>query len=496
MKKTNKLDEITHQPTTGTKSVFASGAFNNLPGGTLAPMTEEVSYTKVSLENILLDHYVDYPSFLLESISNSMLINPVILIQDYEEREKAGRKFRQKTGKYRVLDGKRRISIFHNLFEKAQEENNTKEMRKYSVISAAVLPLNVDDDIINEIKKMTEENRGNLVANILDDVTKTKDITITHCYKYEMAEVEFEKIIDRDNAYRITQSEVDELEQSIYLAGLMQPIIVLPIIESRTMEVRYQIQAGHKRKRAIAQLVQHAKEGMYKNADEIIDKYEYLNCVVIPMGATKEQVEKIYNDTNLLSRHMTADDLFTHIDYFDELPSRPKTKTEYQDFKEARRTINSLANIMLRKIEKIGFRDWKLRNVTKYLNVYYYGSDRSLELYLSDNSPLTKHELEKIVNHYKDFDDRIKQDELIEAAILDKSALDILTPRKKKAVPKRNAKDVREYLLKAKNDIDKIQTLEVTTKEEVKDLNDTIKILEDSLSELKKKINNKDNIKG
>lgn len=457
--KQSKLSQITRAEQK-TKSVFNAGMlgnFNNVPS--MKVNTDDYTYLTTELNNIIYDENIEYANWMLNSIKDGRLVNPVILSYDYTLDERAGREFRKKTGKYNIVDGNKRVAIYNRLFNDALANNDEEMMIKYTEIPSLLLPLNVSDDEIEKIKKIGDSDKSVSTQSVIKDITDTKNEEITYCYRYEAAEIKREDIVERDNKFKITQTEVDELEKSIYYAGLMQPLVLLPFIDSKSLSVKYEIEAGHKRNRAINQLVKHATEGMYPNGEYIIESYKTIPSVLVPMGATKEQVEKIYNDTNILSRHMTTDDVFEHIKYFDDLPSRPESKGEYVLFKEKKYRIDKLANMLQQKFKNLGFNDWQNRKSKMFLNVYYYGSDKALELFIDNaDTELNLKDIEWIVTKYKDFNERKIQDEILEKSLLDKTYLLQLKEEKvvKKTPKKIKIRKVTQNLMKEKSALDKI----------------------------------------
>ena len=498
-KKETKLQQITNQSQQQTKRVFNTDMFNRASSTGIAPKTENYTYVSIELGNINYNKSdaENHPLFiqLLNSIKNGRLVNPVILSYEYTVEERAGREFRNKTGKYNVVDGNTRVGIYNKLFNEAVRNDNQEDMEKYASISALLLPLNVSNDEIDSIKKTTELDKSISTKNVIKDITETKNEQISYCYRYEAAEIPLDKIVGRENKYKFTQNEIDELEKSIYLAGLMQPIILLPKINTRTMEVEYEIEAGHKRTTAIRQLVQRAKEGEYSNPEVIIDAYKTVPSLLIPMGATPEQVEKIYNDTNILTRHMSTSDVFEHIKYFEEMPSRPTTKIEFVDFKEKKYKISNLSNILQKKFKMLGFSDWKNRQTSRFLNIYYYGSDKCLEMFNNiETHDLTQKDLEWIAITNKDFNERKKQDEILEKSKNNKAYFLSLKDDKvvKKTPQKIKIRKMTENVLKQKNVFDKMVItpfdLNKADINDVKNAEKTLIGLEKSISEMKERL--------
>lgn len=509
MAKQSKLSQITNVDTNKTPAVFNRKMFGGIVSSGILTNTDDYNYVNVPLGDIKIKDDIQFPNFLYESIKSGRLVSPIILTYDYRLASRGGMEYREKTGTYTIIDGEKRVAIYNQLFNEAIEENNDSNIKKYSSIPSLVLPINISDEEIEKIKKVTSENKSEGTSNVISDITKTKNTQITYCHKYEMAEVETDKLVERDNKYVIVQSVIDELEESIYYAGLMQPLVVLPIIDNKTMEIKYEIQAGHKRKRAIFQLIKHAKERHFpflanKGIDNsnidfnaVLESLKTTSALIIPMGADAKQIEKVYNDTNILMRHMTTDDAFTHISYFDELPTRPTTKAEYVSFKEKKYKIDRLASVLQDKFKRLGFSDWKNRKAKIFLNVYYYGSDRCLEIFNDiEKYDFTRKELEWIATKYKDFNERKMQDEIIEEALNDKTYLLNLMDEKitKKTPQKIKIRKMNENLIKHRGAIDKISITPFDFKNasmnDVKNSKKIIKELEEVIKDLKERINN------
>lgn len=498
-KKKSVLDNMMENSHKQTQSVFNGSLFDvDLGRERSDKNNEDYKYDSVNVEDLIIEN-VEYERWLYNSLKDDRMVQPIILSYDFVEKEKAGRKYREKTGKYRIIDGKKRALIWKKLYEEANDEESK---RKYETIHALILPLSIENEQLNKIISIVAEDKANAVTSVMRDVTETQNESITYCYRYEMQDIELDKIIERENKYTILQSEVDELEKSIFHLGLMQPIIVLPVLDTRSMSVRYEIQAGHKRTRAIRQLVEHAKKNYYPNhKDFILEQYKTVPALIIPMGTSAEDVEKVYNETNLLSRHMTSEDVFTHISYFEDLPSRPNNKEDYINFKNGGYTIKDLSKVVQERFKRLGFKDWKNSKTTYFLNVYYYGSDKALEMFTDlEHYNLTQKELYWIVLQNKDFNERKKQDEIIDKSLEDKSYLIELMNKNK--VRRNSSKGIKikklsENLLKQKEFYEKMCNTEIEKDERSKNVEQDIEKIKEILlstkkymDELEKKISN------
>ena len=169
----------------------------------------------------------------------------------------------------------------------------------------------------------------------------------------------------------------------------------------------------------------------------------------------------------MLSRHMTVEDCFKVIESFSCLPSRPTTKEEFVHFKETTKSINILVKMVQDEMRKIGFQDWKNTKTSKFLNVYFYGSDKAIELFTHpEDSAVNQKDIYWIVIQNKDFVERKKQDELLKLAQDDKEELESYkndngTSRK---IYEFTTKKVMSTLRKQKSEYDKIKDNVITDK--------------------------------
>lgn len=505
-KRPSKASEMMIQSKGQTGQVFNGTMFGRGALEDVQIQDAEYNYMVVSTENILQETAPDYPHILYNSIKGGHVIQPVILTYDYKIKEKGGRAHKEKTGFYHIVDGRKRVAVSSRLAEEYEEENDAITAQRYRMIPALVMPLNSTQEEIDKIRKIAAENRGGAAENILDDITKTQDQKVTYCYLYENALIPTDELVERNsNDFAFTQAEIDGLEKSIYALGLLQPIIVYPVMDMRTMKVQYQIEAGHKRTKAIRQLLLHAKQKTYTFDDgTVLDKelvkrqFSTVPALIIPMGADIEHVEKIYNDSNVHSRHMTATDMFDHIELnFPELPTRPITKKEFVDFKSQNYRIRALAGMMEEQLQKLGFKDWKKTKATNFLDVYYYGSDTAIALYKDDTRHISQKDIHRIVVRYKDFSERKKQDEIFDRLKEDPDYINEVLERKTPNKKQITMGNVNRTLIQKRNDIDKLIHAIVDENDiedgEIDKARKAIKEMQRSLERLSKKIETVEN---
>lgn len=418
VEKKGKVAMLTQGNQEHKSSVFDSSMFQM--GGVM--VNEEKNNTPklqlINLDDIDIETNTEkYDDKLKESVKER-LVTPIILSQIYEEKEKGGRKFRAKTGRYQIIDGNKRVNIYNDL-----KINDIK----YNQILSLVLPLDTNEEDLNAIKNIINNySTTKTEDDIVTIIGKTSDQEIEYCYTYELAQVDINLISERDNKYPMRESEIMELAKSILNVGLIQPIVLLPYLDEDGYTIKYQIQAGHKRMRAIRQLLEDARQLKYtiEIREKIRETFKTVPALLIPMGAKKAQVEKVYHDTNLLSRHLTTDEILIHLDYFEELPPRPHTEQEYYNFISKKYRISRLVSTTQLKFKMLGFSDWKNTKTTSYLNIYYYGSDKLLEAAKDLSShKLTLKDLTWIATKYKEFYQRKQQDELLDKVLHDRSLL-------------------------------------------------------------------------
>ena len=447
----------------------------------------ETKYIRGNIEmsNIIVPTNVDITS-LSEEVKKSILeylVSPIILKHEYEIAERGGRKFKKRTGRYIILDGNKRAELY-------------KEAGRHEIFSL-VLPLDITED---EEKLFVSNVKNAGVENAVSTIQKTYDGEITNCYHYEVQEVQEDKLEERENKYSIIDSEVDALAESIWSVGLLQPIVVLPELDYQS-QVHYIIQAGHKRVKAIRRLkeqCQNKDSKYYLYKDIILEKFETIPALIIPSGATQQEIEQIYNETNLLSRHMTTEDVFAHIECIGPEFKRPRTEAEYNEFVGRNRLMKDYVKDAKEYFKKLGFRDWATSKTSYFLNVHFYGSDLAVELFekcgdttlkKEEKPNLTQKEIYWVVIHNNNsFDDRSKQTKILEQALNDKSYLiDLMastTPsRKTKSV---KIKKLNENITKQKATLEKMRFTPIDfTNSTSNDLEKTLQLLKETKEVIK-----------
>lgn len=484
-KNTSKLSQMAAGQQKEHNSVFGKNIF---PGSVKQVANDnESKYIRgnVSLEDIIIPDDIDV-SGIASDLKSSILeyvVSPIILKQEFVESERAGRKFRKKTGKYLILDGHKRAKLYQDAGR--------------SEIFSLILPLDITPE---DEAKFVGEVKNSGVEKAVEVVETTTDGEITNCYRYEIQNIDEEKLEERDNRYSILDSEVEALADSILSVGLLQPIVVLPELDSKS-QLHYVIQAGHKRVKAIRKLkndCQNPDSRFYVYKETILDKFKTVPALIIPSGATQQEIEQIYNETNLLSRHMTAEDVFAHIACIGPEFKRPETQKDFDEFIARGKSMNKYVADAQNYFKKLGFKDWANSKTAYFLNVHFYGSDKAIELFercgdvklkKEDAPTLTQKEVYWVVIHNNNFTDRVKQDEILEAALQDKTTLIQLMSE---TTPTRNTKSVKvkklnQNIAKQKATFEKmIHTPIDRIKNDADDLEKTKVLLQETREVLKK----------
>lgn len=453
------------------KDSQTSSIFGNLTEGISDLEQEEKSYVleKIDVDKINLgEKNIEIDENFRKDILD-LMVNPIIVSYEFTMEEKAGFPYKKKTGKYNIVSGFKRVKVY----KESSEEKHKK-------INALVIPIDTSPEEVEIIRLKAQKEQQLSSTDVIYDVRTTENKEITYGYLYENIKIDVEKLIERDNKYAIVDDEVEALAESIYRYGLFHDIMVLPSID-KSGNIIYEIQAGHKRTRAIKLLLAKARSGQLVNGKQIIDNYSSIPAKLLPLGATLEQINAVYNESNILSRHLSVDAIFAHMDYFKCVPAVPKTQAEYDTFRGGK-SINSIANDVQAEFKKIGLMDWKSRKTAGYLNIYFFGSDKLKELCVkatqdkNGNPIINIKDLEWIATTYKGFNEKNKQDEILENVLKDKNYL---------------------INLKGTARLKKSKTMKITTKEIVKKValdkaswdnlnNANIETLKDSVEDIEK----------
>lgn len=135
----------------------------------------------------------------------------------------------------------------------------------------------------------------------------------------------------RDNTEnRFTVSSTGFLERSIRKLGQLQPVIVVPVLEDGKPSGKYEIKAGSRRFIAIRNIHENAEN------DEEKEKFSKIFCIILPEGATEEEIQLVITETNTTSRQISIGDIFRNFDIIFEKEDDgsyryiPKGKGKYE----------------------------------------------------------------------------------------------------------------------------------------------------------------------
>lgn len=469
---------------------------------------EKYLFERIDIEDIICDEKTEYDDDLYESVKQSGIVSPIWLSFDYVDAEKAGRKYKKKTGKYHIIDGNKRVAAANKILSK---EDNSR-LRK---LQALILPIDTSEAEIEEIKKTVraKENQNRSTVDLISIVNSSKGAQITYGYKYENADIPFDLIHERDNKYPATEAEIEALADSIYKYGLFQDIMVLPEVNQDTMQVTYRLEAGHKRRKAIKLLLDKAKAGQLEKGKTIIANYSKIPAKILPLGATNEQIEAVYNESNIHSRKMTTDSFFAHLSYFssyvidentkDEyekylIPKIPTSRKEYLTFIE-NVSINALIPRVQGELKKLGFADWKNRKMTQYLNIYYFGCDKLKDMCIEltqhpdKRQPITLGDMAWIATTFKDWDKRGQQEDVIEKALQDKTYIPSIKDKtvSKTRTVRYTSQQVAKKILKDSQSLENVAFAEivdsVSAKEDYDKILKSIGNMKNSLKKIEKR---------
>lgn len=230
-----------------------------------------------------------------------------------------------------------------------------------------------------------------------DDLTvqkKTKK-TLKETVNRRIIQIDISKLKDNpDNTFGMEQS-LELLKSSIRAIGLMQPIVVVQLQEDGRPTGYYEIKAGSRRYNSILQLVEEAKE---KGNQEEAELYSSVACIVLPEGATKEEIDKVKTDLNTTARHLTISDIFRNFDMI-------FAKDENGLFKYISKGGNKY-NEGAKLLEQLGFK-YSPDSIKDYLTIYNAHNPEVKKLF--ENKAISKNQA-KLISQM----DFKTQDDLVE----------------------------------------------------------------------------------
>lgn len=135
----------------------------------------------------------------------------------------------------------------------------------------------------------------------------------------------------RDNTEnRFAMTSTGFLERSIRKLGQLQPVIVVPVMKEGKPTGKYEIKAGSRRFVAIRNIHQNAE------SDDEREKFSKIFCMILPEGATEDEIQSVITETNTTSRQLSIGDIFRNFDIIFEREEDgsyryiPKGKGKYE----------------------------------------------------------------------------------------------------------------------------------------------------------------------
>lgn len=245
-------------------------------------------------------------------------------------------------------------------------------------------------------------NSDDLLIN--EDIKTAKDKKMLN---YELIDL---NLITKRKKNKFELSNIESLAQSIDKVRLAQPILLKNLQHTYTIhedgeetsyltKKQFEIVSGHRRYAAYQYLYT-----KYKEANDLLnmDKYSKIPALILPFGATQEEIDELYESTNLESRQLKTVDLLRHVSYY-------LNEIDKKDIEE------KLVNPKFRGTNKAKYIQEKFKNlnveispthIKRYISIYEKGTKSVIDIfemgYISLNSAY------KISNQYN------KKDPLLE----------------------------------------------------------------------------------
>ena len=361
-------------------------------------------------------------SFLLEHGQ----IMPVLVRPITKESKKFGAVVLENTGKYEPVVNEKIARSMQDLYNKTGED-------RFSLCQAMVVSPSVSEEEIEQIKEEIQSDKSEKKLSPSQIAKLTKDKQIDMLYDFEEVYIEPEKLLDEYNNFDYTEDEIHMLADSILHFGMWELPLILPYISSDKEgknQVKYRIIAGHKRISAVRYLKQTI------NDQEALNKLQKIKVRLLPLGSTKEQIDAVHEFSNLMRRQLTPEQGLDHIQMVKGLPPIPTSEEEYEMLINGD-SMTSLSAKVEAFFKALGWNNWSNRKTARYLSVYYFGCDRLKEEWKNKDCPLNQTQLVWIATEYKSFDQKLKQEEVLERSLEDNTYLiDLMSQNKKTRIAK------------------------------------------------------------
>lgn len=153
--------------------------------------------------------------------------------------------------------------------------------------------------------------------------------------RYRAKYISLDEIID-NTANRFIVADTSFLEASIRKLGQLQPIVVLQT-KNEEGRVVFEIKAGSRRFKALNNI---HKNAIAKGDKEEENRFSQAFCIVLPDGASQQEIDAVITETNTTARNITIAEIFMNFDLvFDRdedgnYKYLPKNKNKYNSASE------------------------------------------------------------------------------------------------------------------------------------------------------------------
>lgn len=151
--------------------------------------------------------------------------------------------------------------------------------------------------------------------NLDDETFKSSDEkTLKETTRFKTEYIELDKIVDNDNnKFRLVDTKW--LENSIKMIGQVQPIVLIPMTTDGVRVNNYMVKAGSRRFNALKNIIKKAKE---QKDIETEKRFSKAFAIILPVNATEDEIERVYEETNTTARPLSISETFMHFDRFFE----------------------------------------------------------------------------------------------------------------------------------------------------------------------------------
>lgn len=196
------------------------------------------------------------------------------------------------------------------------------------------------------------------------------DRTLSEVGQYKTRYVDINKIqLYAHNEMRAL--DTSELEISIDTVGLLSPILLITVEDEEGEH--YEPISGNRRLTAVRNLLSRAVE---ENDKERIERYSKIFSIVLPLGATEEEIQRVYGDMNILHRPPSLTEMFQLIDRFLE-------KDDQGNFKNLAKKRPNIAQYIQQRFKNLGY-DFGLTKVKTYVVIWNAHNQRIREEFINE----------------------------------------------------------------------------------------------------------------